>query len=57
MKSRIDGAIKEEAATVLATMGITVSDAVRLLLTKVAREHVLLFKKLTFFALIIFVSN
>ena len=29
----IDGAIKEEAAAVLAAMGLTVSDAARLLLT------------------------
>jgi DNA-damage-inducible protein J len=40
---RIDGAIKEEAAAVLAAMGLTVSDAVRLMLTKVAREHALPF--------------
>ena len=46
MKSRIDGAIKEEAATVLATMGLTVSDGVRLLIAKVAREHVLPFDPL-----------
>ena len=39
----IDGAIKEEAAAVLAAMGLTVSDAARLLLTKVAREHALPF--------------
>lgn len=34
VQSRIDGAIKEEASIVLAAMGLTVSDAVRLLLTK-----------------------
>ena len=39
----IDGAIKEAAAAVLAAMGLTVSDAARLLLTKVAREHALPF--------------
>ena len=39
VQTRIDGTIKNEAAAVLATMGLTVSDAVRLLLTKVAREH------------------
>jgi DNA-damage-inducible protein J len=39
IQTRIDGAIKEEAAAVLAAMGLTVSDAVRLLLTKIAREH------------------
>lgn len=43
VQARIDGAVKEEAATVLAAMGLTVSDAVRLLLTKVAREHTLPF--------------
>jgi DNA-damage-inducible protein J len=35
--------VKEEAAAVLAAMGLTVSDAVRLLLTKVAREKALPF--------------
>jgi addiction module RelB/DinJ family antitoxin len=38
---RIDGAVKEEAAAVLATMGLTGSDAVRLLLTKVAHDKAL----------------
>ena len=33
VQARIDGAVKEEAAAVLAAMGLTVSDAVRLLLT------------------------
>ena len=43
VQTRIDGAIKEAAAAVLAAMGLTVSDAARLLLTKVAREHALPF--------------
>lgn len=43
VQTRIDGAIKEEAAAVLAAMGLTVSDAVRLMLTRVAREHALPF--------------
>lgn len=43
VQTRIDGKIKNEAAAVLATMGLTMSDAVRLLLTKVAREHALPF--------------
>jgi len=43
VQARVDGAIKEEASIVLAAMGLTVSDAVRLLLTKVAREHALPF--------------
>ena len=34
VQARIDGAVKEEAAAVLAAMGLTVSDAVRLLLTR-----------------------
>ena len=46
VQARIDGAIKEEAAAVLATIGLTVSDAVRLLLTKIAREHALPFDPL-----------
>jgi DNA-damage-inducible protein J len=46
VQTRIDGAIKAEAAVVLAAMGLTVSDAVRLLLTRVAREHALPFDPL-----------
>ena len=46
VQTRIDGAIKDEAAIVLAAMGLTVSDAVRLLLTKIAREHALPFDPL-----------
>lgn len=38
VQTRIDTAIKERAATVLANMGLTVSDAVRILLTRVAKE-------------------
>jgi DNA-damage-inducible protein J len=37
--TRIDETIKLEATQVLATMGLTVSDAVRLMLTKIAHEH------------------
>ena len=47
VQARIDGAVKEEAAAVLASMGLTVSDAVRLLLTKVAKEHALPFDPLS----------
>jgi DNA-damage-inducible protein J len=43
---RIDGAIKKEAAAVLATIGLTVSDAVRLILTRVAHDHALPFDPL-----------
>ena len=44
--ARIDGQIKEETAAVLATMGPSVSDAVRLLLTRIAYEHALPFDPL-----------
>ena len=46
VQARIDGAVKEEATAVLAAMGLTVSDAVRLLLTRVAREKALPFAPL-----------
>jgi DNA-damage-inducible protein J len=44
VQTRIDGAIKEEAASVLAAIGLTVSDAVRLLLTRVAHDKALPFE-------------
>lgn len=40
---RVDGAVKDEAAAVLAAMGLTVSDAVRMMLARVAREKALPF--------------
>jgi DNA-damage-inducible protein J len=43
VRARIDGHIKEEATIVLAAMGLTVSDAFRLMLTRVAREKSLPF--------------
>ena len=46
VQARIDGDVKEEAAAVLASMGLTVSDAVRLLLTRVAKEYALPFDPL-----------
>ncbi len=46
VQARIDGEVKEEAAAVLAAMGLTVSDAVRLLLTRIAREKALPFEPL-----------
>ena len=46
VRAHVDGEVKEEAAAVLATMGLTVSDAVRLLLTRVAREKALPFAPL-----------
>lgn len=42
--TRINESVKQEAAQVLASMGLTVSDAVRLLLTKVAKEKALPFE-------------
>ena len=44
VQARVDQGVKEEAAAVLAAMGLTVSDAVRLLLTKVAQEKALPFE-------------
>ncbi|CAA9508437.1 MAG: Antitoxin DinJ (binds YafQ toxin) [uncultured Sphingomonadaceae bacterium] len=44
VQTRIDGKIKEQAATALAAMGLTVSDAVRLMLTRVAHDKVLPFE-------------
>lgn len=44
VQARIDPSVKEEASAVLAAMGLTVSDAVRLLLTKVAQEKTLPFE-------------
>lgn len=47
VRARIDEHIKQEAAIVLATIGLTVSDAFRLLLTRIAREKALPFEPLT----------
>ena len=41
IQTRIDASIKEQATTVLDNMGLTVSDAVRILLTRVAKEGAL----------------
>ena len=38
VRARINGKIKEEASIVLESMGLTMSDAVRLMLTRVANE-------------------
>lgn len=43
VRARIDEALKNEAASVLAGMGLTVSDLVRITLTKVAIEKALPF--------------
>jgi len=39
VRARIDERVKREAAAVLADLGLTVSDAVRILLTAVARDR------------------
>ena len=46
VRARIDRQIKEEASVVLAAMGLTVSDAFRIMLTRVAREKALPFEPL-----------
>jgi DNA-damage-inducible protein J len=44
VRARIDEALKNEAAAVLAEMGLTVSDVVRIALTKIAKEKALPFE-------------
>jgi DNA-damage-inducible protein J len=46
VRARIDEHIKDEATVVLAAMGLTVSDAFRMMLTRVAREKALPFEPL-----------
>src|SRR5438552_4945710 len=46
VRARIDEATKTEAAAVLKAMGLTVSDAFRLLLVKIAKEKALPFAPL-----------
>ncbi len=43
VRARIDETLKNEAAAVLADMGLTVSDVVRVALTKIAKEKALPF--------------
>lgn len=43
VRARIDAATKEQAVHVLDAMGLTVSDAIRILLTRVAAEKALPF--------------
>ena len=47
VRARIDEHVKEEAAAVLAAMGLTVSDAFRLLMVKIAAEKALPFEPWT----------
>lgn len=46
VRARIKEDVKEEASAVLASMGLTVSDAFRMLLVRVAREKALPFEPL-----------
>lgn len=41
--TQIDDEVKAEASAVLASMGLTIPDAIRMLLTKVAQDHQLPF--------------
>ena len=43
VRARIDETLKDEAAAVLADMGLTVSDIVRITLTRVAKDKALPF--------------
>jgi DNA-damage-inducible protein J len=44
VRARIDGRVKDQASAVLKSMGLTVSDAFRLLLVRVAAEKTLPFE-------------
>ena len=46
VRARIDSKTKEEAAAVLATIGLTVSDAFRLMMIRIAREKAMPFEPL-----------
>jgi DNA-damage-inducible protein J len=46
VRARIDERIKNEAAAVLAAMGLTVSDAFRLMMVRIAKEKALPFEPL-----------
>ena len=46
VRARIDEHLKEEAAAVLATIGLTVSDAFRLMMVRIATEKALPFEPL-----------
>ena len=46
VRARIDTQIKDEATVVLAAIGLTVSDAFRIMLIRVAREKALPFEPL-----------
>jgi DNA-damage-inducible protein J len=44
VRARVDGQVKEKAAKVLGDLGLSVSDAIRLLLVRVAAENALPFE-------------
>jgi DNA-damage-inducible protein J len=44
VRARIDARVKEKAAGVLAEMGLSVSDAIRMLLVRIAAENALPFE-------------
>ncbi len=46
VRARIDEHVKEEAAAVLATIGLTVSDAFRLMMVRIARDKAMPFEPL-----------
>ena len=46
IRARIDGQVKEEAAAVLASIGLTVSDAFRLMMVRIAKDKALPFEPL-----------
>lgn len=46
VRSRIDGRTKAEAEAVLASIGLTLSDAFRLMMMRIAREKALPFEPL-----------
>ena len=47
VRARIDEHVKEEAAAVLAAIGLTVSDAFRLMMVRIAADKALPFEPLT----------
>jgi DNA-damage-inducible protein J len=46
VQARIDQSVKDEASIVLASMGLTISDAMRMMLTRIAKEQALPFDPL-----------
>ena len=46
VRARIDERVKEEAAVVLASIGLTVSDAFRLMMMRIAKDKALPFEPL-----------